>query len=84
MIVGNKAGDADSFVLVLSLAYVKSLKKGNNHEMAVPVVNVARADVSLCRDVVLLLDLVGIKQGGLLHVNDDIVMICLLPTPSSS
>jgi len=95
VIMGNEAGDADSIVSALGLAYVLSREEevassakvleGDKEmkTMVVPVVSVPRADISLRRDVILLLDLAGVDVDDLLYLDDDIVTRHLLPPPAA-
>ena len=85
LIMGNEAGDADSIISSLTLAYVQMLHKthAKNEEeeevaTVLPIVSVPREDIALRRDVMLLLDLVGITPEKLLYVNDDIISQNLL------
>ena len=88
MIMGNEAGDADSIVSALGLGYVNSLADGGDTDnllvQIVPIVSVARADISLRRDVVLLFDLAGIDIQSLLYIDDDIIANKLLPPSQQS
>ena len=85
LIMGNEAGDADSIISSLTLAYVQMLhnthaKNEEEEDVAIvlPIVSVPREDIALRRDVMLLLDLVGITPEKLLYVNDDIISQNLL------
>jgi len=90
MTMGNEAGDADSIISALALGYVvqsQILSSDQNvdadnsiQEIVVPIVSVPRTDLSLRRDVMLLLDLADITVENLLYVDDDIVSRNLLPS----
>lgn len=70
LVMGNEAGDADSIVSSLSLAYVNSL---SSDFLNLPLVSIQRSDLPLRRDVVYLLDMAGISTDILLYMNDPIV-----------
>lgn len=67
VVVGNPAGDADSIVSALSLAYVDHLI---GPLVKTPVVSVPRADLALRRETVLLLEMVGISTQELTFLDD--------------
>lgn len=80
--LGNEAGDADSIVSALGLAYVDSL--ADTDTIHVPLMSVPRADLPLRRDALLLLDLAGIDADAeqLLCIDDGTVVEKLIgPTP---
>jgi exopolyphosphatase len=68
IVIGNPAGDADSIVSSLALAYVESLM-GRNLDMT-PIVSVPRDDLSLRCDVTLLLEMMNIPQSVLTFLDD--------------
>ena len=72
VVIGNPAGDADSIVSSLSLAYVDFLT-GRNPILS-PIVSVPRADLPLRRETVLLLELIQVST---------VVLTCLDDLPSS-
>mmetsp|Transcript_2410 Transcript_2410/g.4621 ORF Transcript_2410/g.4621 Transcript_2410/m.4621 type:complete len:558 (+) Transcript_2410:33-1706(+) len=76
MIMGNEAGDADSIISALGLAHVNSMI--NSSQVSVPIISIPRADMSLRRDAVLILDLAGIDVTKLLFIDDDCVTSYLL------
>ena len=90
LIMGNEAGDADSIISALTLSYIQHqqhLKNEDTEEKIVvlPIVSVTRADISLRRDVMLLLDLAGITNlDDLLYIDDDLVTRNLLPPTATS
>ena len=81
LIMGNEAGDADSIISALTLSYIQHqqhLKNEDTEEKIVvlPIVSVTRADISLRRDVMLLLDLAGITNlDDLLYIDDDFIRL---------
>jgi exopolyphosphatase len=75
--VGNQAGDADSIISALALAYVDYLNDGPDAPHKTPVVSIPRADLVLRRDVVLLLQLANVDTTKLIHVED----IATVPNP---
>jgi len=82
--MGNEAADADSIVSSLTLGYAESMKPSKApSELMVPVVSAPRADLSLRRDVVILLDIAGINPENLLYIDDEIVVDRLLSPPVS-
>ena len=85
IIMGNEAGDADSIISSLSLSYVKkklSTKPFNkkdsdacieerDDEIFLPLISIKKEDMSLRRDVVLLLQMAGIHNlNELLYLDD--------------
>ena len=79
MIMGNEAGDADSIISSLGLAHANSIiSPADQNETSIPLVSIPRADMSLRRDAVLLLDLAGINADNLLYIDDEIVTNHLL------
>jgi len=92
LIIGNEAGDADSIISALTLSYIqqqqylKSAKKDTEgKKIVLPIVSVPRADISLRRDVMLLLDLAGIiNLDDLLYIDNDLVTRHLLPPTSTT
>jgi exopolyphosphatase len=68
VVVGNPAGDADSIVSALSLAYVDHLT-GSNPGVS-PIVSVPRADLPLRRETVLLLEMVNVSTTKLICLDD--------------
>lgn len=68
VVIGNPAGDADSIVSSLSLAYVDHLT-GRNPSLS-PVVSVPRADLPLRRETVLLLEMVNVSTTKLACLDD--------------
>lgn len=92
VVMGNEAGDADSIISALALAYVmdrwKSATSGEDVTIAptvmLPLVSIPRADMALRRDVCLLLgDLCGIDVNAL-HYLDDIDVQNLLTAKDDS
>eukprot|EP00592_Proboscia_alata_P001953 CAMPEP_0194370840 /NCGR_PEP_ID=MMETSP0174-20130528/19194_1 /TAXON_ID=216777 /ORGANISM="Proboscia alata, Strain PI-D3" /LENGTH=421 /DNA_ID=CAMNT_0039148553 /DNA_START=152 /DNA_END=1417 /DNA_ORIENTATION=- len=75
--MGNEAGDADSIVSALCLAYIKSFNattpSNSGSCIHVPIVSIPREDMALRRDVLNLLELAGIEKDDLLYINDPIV-----------
>jgi exopolyphosphatase len=69
-ILGNQAGDADSIISALALAYVDYLNDGPDAPHKTPIVSIPRTDLVLRRDVVLLLQLANIDTTNLIHVED--------------
>lgn len=60
LVIGNPAGDADSIVSAIVLAYVESVKGG---EKKTPVISISEREMNTTRpEVALLLDLVGISD----------------------
>ncbi|KAL3775091.1 hypothetical protein ACHAWO_000771 [Cyclotella atomus] len=82
--IGNEAGDADSIVSALSLAYVNNLCESARKSIIVPLVSVPRADIPLRRDAVLLLDMAGVHTDDLIYSDDEIVSKLLADTADSS
>ena len=70
VVLGNEAGDADSIVSSLALAYVRNLTRGGDGKEIFPLVSVPRGDMSLRRDTSLLLEMCGIDTGDLVYVDD--------------
>ncbi len=93
VIIGNEAGDADSIISALALSYVKDLSCGrdDDHEnngtvlepmpMRMPVVSIPRDDMSLRRDVTLLLGLAGVDIEQLIFLDDEGFTSQLQPQP---
>eukprot|EP00551_Chaetoceros_affinis_P006730 CAMPEP_0203675222 /NCGR_PEP_ID=MMETSP0090-20130426/19580_1 /ASSEMBLY_ACC=CAM_ASM_001088 /TAXON_ID=426623 /ORGANISM="Chaetoceros affinis, Strain CCMP159" /LENGTH=479 /DNA_ID=CAMNT_0050541347 /DNA_START=109 /DNA_END=1548 /DNA_ORIENTATION=- len=76
IIMGNEAGDADSIISSLALAYVKSMEKKDASDECtnftpIPVISVNRDDMPLRRDVVQLLRMAGIDNYEELIYLDD-------------
>ena len=67
VILGNEAGDADSIISSLTLAYVESIY---NHTKT-PIVSVPRADLCLRRETVLLLNLAHVDTEKLRYIDDE-------------
>jgi len=89
LIMGNEAGDADSIISALALSYIQQQQHLKNEDIeetiVLPIVSVPRADISLRRDVMLLLDLAGITNlDDLLYIDDDLVTRHLLPSTLST
>ena len=85
--MGNEAGDADSIISSLTLSYIQQqqYKREDTEETVLPIVSVPRVDISLRRDVMLLLDLAGINNlDDLLYVDDDLVTRHLFPPTSTT
>ena len=78
IIMGNEAGDADSILSAITLAYVESLPNNPNgshggDQRLLPIASIVRQDISLRNDVNLLLHMVGIdKDHDLMYLDDDI------------
>ena len=68
--IGNEAGDADSIVSALALAYVDSVL-ATQKTLTTPVVSIPRADLPLRRETTLLLDYCGVHVDQLLYMDDD-------------
>jgi inorganic pyrophosphatase/exopolyphosphatase len=90
--LGNEAGDADSIVSSLALAYVDSTygscqkNKTDNDGMTtttVPIISILRADMVLRCDVTVLLEKAGIDCQKLLYMDDPLVADHLLSLPLS-
>ncbi|KAL3796425.1 hypothetical protein HJC23_004222 [Cyclotella cryptica] len=86
LIMGNEAGDADSIISALTLAYVQNILSSTDQStnLTVPIVSIPRADLPLRRDAVLLLDMAGINADKLLHADDEIVSNLLGDSDESS
>ena len=89
LIMGNEAGDADSIISALTLSYIQQqqYKREDTEEKIVvlPIISIPRVDISLRRDVMLLLDLAGITNlDDLLYIDDDMVTRHLLPPTSTT
>ena len=67
VVLGNEAGDADSIISALALAYVESI---SNHPMT-PIVSVPRDDLCLRREAVLLMDLAQVDTAKLRYIDDE-------------
>ncbi|KAL7469421.1 hypothetical protein ACHAXS_011807 [Conticribra weissflogii] len=76
IIMGNEAGDADSIISSLGLAFFNDMINAN--QVSVPIVSIPRADLSLRRDASLILDLAGIDTKQLLFIDDGFVISNLL------
>ena len=70
LVLGNEAGDADSIISSLSLAYVNGR---SSDFLNVPLVSIQRSDLPLRRDVVYLLDMAGVSTDSLLYIDDHTV-----------
>ena len=75
--IGNEAGDADSILSSLSLSYVNSLSKKDTCNSAdeitsLPLVSINRNDLSLRRDVMIILEMAGIDAEALIFLDDEI------------
>jgi len=75
--IGNEAGDADSILSSLSLSYVNSLSKKDTCNSAdeitsLPLVSINRNDLSLRRDVLIILEMAGIDAKELIFLDDEI------------
>jgi exopolyphosphatase len=69
LVIGNPAGDADSIVSALGLAYVDSL--WNNKDYVLPVVSVSKHDLTTQRpETTYLLELAGIPVDSLVCIDD--------------
>ena len=91
LIMGNEAGDADSIISALALSYIQQqqhlkIEDTEERKIVLPIISVPRADISLRRDVMLLLDLAGITNlDDLLYIDDDLVTLhLLLPTSTAT
>jgi exopolyphosphatase len=82
--IGNEAGDADSIVSALSLAYVNNLCENTRNRINIPLISVPRADIPLRRDAVLLLDIAGVHTDELIYSDDELVNKLLADTADSS
>lgn len=67
VVLGNEAGDADSIISALALAYVESI---SNHPKT-PIVSVPRDDLCLRREAVLLMDLAQVDTAKLRYIDDE-------------
>ena len=71
LVLGNEAGDADSIISSLSLAYVNGR---SSDFLNVPLVSIQRSDLPLRRDVVYLLDMADVSaeimERNNLHADD--------------
>ena len=73
LVIGNPAGDADSIISAITLAYVESVKDG---EKKTPVISISEHEMNTTRpEVALLLDLVGISDlsSSLLFVDSPVI-----------
>ena len=68
IVIGNPAGDADSIVASLSLAYVDHLM--GREPVLSPVVSVPRTDLPLRRETILLLEMVQVSTATLTCLDD--------------
>lgn len=68
VVVGNPAGDADSIISSLSLAYVDHLTGEKPNKS--PIVSVSRADLPLRRETVLLLGMMQVSTQALTYLDD--------------
>ena len=74
--IGNEAGDADSVISAMVMAYLESVAQNNSHseEYTTPIVSISReALVSKRPEIALLLQLAGISTEMLLCVDDPIL-----------
>lgn len=71
IILGNEAGDADSIISALSLAYVDSVFY---KALKTPIVSVPRADLCLRQEAVLLLELANVDVDKLHYIDDPHVL----------
>ena len=67
VVLGNEAGDADSIISALSLAFVDSLYY---NALKTPIVSIPRQDLPLRRETVLLLELAGVNTSKLRYIDD--------------
>ena len=84
LVMGNEAGDADSIVSALSLAYVNTISSDDTNTLNIPLVSIPREDLPLRRDAVLLLDIAGINSRDLVYMDDEIVNKLFAKTTASS
>jgi exopolyphosphatase len=72
--MGNEAGDADSIISSLALAYTKNLEYNSSSNVDayknIPLVSIPRSDMALRRETVLLLQMAGISTEQLLYLDD--------------
>jgi len=71
VVFGNEAGDADSIISALSLAFVDSVCY---KAPKTPIVSIPRADLCLRRETVLLLELANVEVDKLHFMDDPIVL----------
>jgi len=70
-VIGNEAGDADTIISAISLAYIESVKEDTQKT---PIVSIPKADLKHRRpEVRLLLELAGISPKLLLFVDDPLI-----------
>jgi exopolyphosphatase len=67
VVLGNEAGDADSIVSALALAYVESM----SNSPKTPIVSIPRDDLCLRREAVLLLELAHVDTSKLYYIDDE-------------
>ena len=93
IIMGNEAGDADSVVSALTLAYIlnhqsQSHSDSDSHindaKSFIPMISIPKADMPLRRDVILLLESCGINVMSDLMYLDDVVLQSYLSKVSES
>jgi len=65
VVIGNEAGDLDSLVSALVIAYLQSVKT-NGTSIALPVFNVPRAELRLRKDNVRVLQKAGINESDII------------------
>jgi len=73
--MGNEAGDADSIISSLALAYTKNLEYSSSSSdddahNNIPLVSIPRSDMALRRETVLLLQMAGVSTEQLLYLDD--------------
>lgn len=86
VIIGNEAGDCDSIVSALALAYTQSLvdqdkSMSDGSKVYLPVCSIERDDMALRRETVLLLKKCGVDPDSLLYLDD--VSVCYLLSEDS-
>ena len=74
VILGNEAGDCDSIVSALALAYVYSMSsRASQEDLVLPICSVNREDMILRRETTLLLERCQVDTSRLLYLDDDSV-----------
>ena len=68
--IGNEAGDADSIISSLCMAYLRSKKDNNIDSIHLPLVCVNRKDIHLRHDVELLLQSIKLDLNDLICIDD--------------
>eukprot|EP00978_Attheya_sp_CCMP212_P019207 scaffold53559_cov55-Attheya_sp.AAC.1 len=87
--MGNEAGDADSIISSLALAYTKNLEYSSSSDddgtySNIPLVSIPRSDMALRRETVLLLQMAGVSTEQLLYLDDASVQSAFKGGTSSS